>query len=368
MHIGVPREIKPGEGRVALTPAGAAAFVAHGHTVLVERGAGLGSGLTDDAYARAGATLVDDAGDLWKRAELVMKVKEPVGAELDWLRPGQILYTYLHLASNGGLTRRLAAAGVTAFAYETLQLPDGSLPLLIPMSEVAGRLSVQKGAQCLEATNGGAGILLGGVASVRPAKVVILGAGVAGSNACFIAVGMGAQVTVLDLDPAKLRYLHDIMGGRVVTVMSNRATVAEEVAEADLVIGCVLVPGARTPTVVTEDMVRAMRPNAAIVDIAIDQGGCVATSRPTTHADPTYRLHDVVHYCVSNIPGAVPRTATFALTNVTLTYGLELADKGWERAIAETPALRRSLNVHRGTVTCRPVAEALGMPCHDPAP
>lgn len=368
MHIGVPKEIKPGEGRVALTPAGAAAFAAHGHTVLVERGTGLGSGLTDDAYARAGATLVDDAGDLWKRAELVMKVKEPVGAELDWLRPGQILYTYLHLASNGGLTRRLAAAGVTAFAYETLQLPDGSLPLLIPMSEVAGRLSVQKGAQCLEATNGGAGILLGGVASVRPAKVVILGAGVAGSNACFIAVGMGAQVTVLDLDPAKLRYLHDIMGGRVVTVMSNRATVAEEVAEADLVIGCVLVPGARTPTVVTEDMVRAMRPNAAIVDIAIDQGGCVATSRPTTHADPTYRLHDVVHYCVSNIPGAVPRTATLALTNVTLTYGLELADKGWERAIAETPALRRSLNVHRGTVTCRPVAEALGMPCHDPAP
>ncbi len=368
MHIGVPREIKPGEGRVALTPAGAAAFAAHGHTVLVERGAGLGSGLTDDAYARAGATLVDDAGDLWKRAELVMKVKEPVGAELDWLRPGQILYTYLHLASNGGLTRRLAAAGVTAFAYETLQLPDGSLPLLIPMSEVAGRLSVQKGAQCLEATNGGAGILLGGVASVRPAKVVILGAGVAGSNACFIAVGMGAQVTVLDLDPAKLRYLHDIMGGRVVTVMSNRATVAEEVAEADLVIGCVLVPGARTPTVVTEDMVRAMRPNAAIVDIAIDQGGCVATSRPTTHADPTYRLHDVVHYCVSNIPGAVPRTATLALTNVTLTYGLELADKGWERAIAETPALRRSLNVHRGTVTCRPVAEALGLAYQEAAP
>jgi alanine dehydrogenase len=368
MRIGVPKEIKAGEGRVALTPAGTAAFVAHGHEVLLERGAGLGSGLADEAYVRAGAKLVQDAREVWERADLVMKVKEPTGDELAWLRRGQILYTYLHLASNGELTRRLAASGVTAFAYETIQLPDGSLPLLIPMSEVAGRLSVQKGAQCLEAIHGGAGILLGGVASVRPAKVVILGAGVAGSNACFIAVGMGAQVTVLDIDPAKLRYLHDIMGGRVVTVMSNRATVTEEVTEADLVIGCVLVPGAKAPTLVTEDMVRAMRPNAAIVDIAIDQGGCVATSRPTTHADPTYRMHDVVHYCVTNMPGAVPRTSTFALTNVTLTYGLELADKGWERAVAESPALRRGLNVHDGQVTCRPVAEACDMEYHEVAP
>lgn len=363
MIIGVPKEIKPGEARVAMVPSGVAAFVAHNHTVLVEKGAGIGSGIPDAAYTAAGAKLIKTAKEVWKRADMIIKVKEPVDPEFSYMRPGLILYTYLHLASSESLTRKLLEKRVTGIAYETIQLADSSLPLLTPMSEVAGRLSVQKGAQCLEAHSGGCGILLGGVSGVKPAKVVILGAGVSGSNACYIAVGMGAHVTVLDINPARLRYLHDIMGGRVTTVMSNHATIAEEVTQADLVIGAVLVPGAKAPNLIPKSIIKQMKPNSAIVDIAIDQGGCIETSRPTTHANPTYRVNDVVHYCVANMPGAVPRTSTYALTNVTLGYGLCLADKGWEKAMAEDPALKKGLNVLNGKITYQAVADAFGMDC-----
>ncbi|HOK90888.1 MAG TPA: alanine dehydrogenase [Candidatus Hydrogenedentes bacterium] len=361
MIIGVPKEIKTAEARVGMVPSGVAAFVSHGHRVLVEQGAGLGSGITDEQYAAAGAELLASAAEVWNRADMVVKVKEPVGPEYDYLRPGLILYTYLHLASSEVLTKALLEKKVTAIGYETIQLDDGSLPLLTPMSEVAGRLAVQKGAWCLEAVNGGQGILLGGVSGVKPAQVVILGAGVAGTNACQIAAGMGAHVTVIDINPARLRYLQDIMQGRVTTLMSNRANIAEEVSKADLVIGSVLVPRARAPKLITEDMVKSMRPGSAFIDIAIDQGGCAETSRATTHNDPVYRVHDVVHYCVTNMPGAVPRTSTYALTNVTTGYGLALADKGFERAIAQDAALRRGVNTLNGQITCRAVAESLGM-------
>ncbi|MBM3288986.1 MAG: alanine dehydrogenase [Candidatus Hydrogenedentes bacterium] len=363
MIVGVPKEIKPGENRVAILPSGVAAFAAHGHEVLVERGAGVGSGIPDAQYRVAGAHIVAGAKGVWERAELVVKVKEPIGPELRRMRAGHVIYTYLHLASDEALTRALMKKNVTAIGYETIQRDDGALPLLTPMSEVAGRLAVQKAAQCLEAASGGRGILLSGVSGVKPAHVVILGAGTAGQNACHIAVGMGAHVTILDIDPARLRYVHDIMGGHVTTLMSNRATVGEEVVQADVVIGTVLIPGARAPVLVTKEMVKQMRPGAAIVDVAIDQGGCIETARPTTHAAPTYVVHDVVHYCVTNMPGAVPRTSTYALTNATLGYGLALADKGLDRALAEDRALRRGLNVHRGRVTHRGVAEAFGMDC-----
>jgi len=361
MIIGVLKEIKPGEARVAMVPPGVSAFVAHGHTVLVEKGAGVGSGVPDEAYSAAGAEIVAKAAPIWKRADMIVKVKEPIEEEYKYLRPGQIIYTYLHLASNEGLTKALLKAKVAGVAYETIQLTDGSLPLLTPMSEVAGRLSVQVGAHCLEAHSGGSGILLGGVSGVKPAKVVILGAGVSGSNACHIAVGMGAHVTVIDINPARLRYVHDIMQGRVSTLMSNRANIAEEVSQADLLIGSVLVPGAKAPRLVSKDMVKQMKPNSALVDIAIDQGGCIETSRPTTHANPTYRVSDVVHYCVANMPGAVPRTSTYALTNVTMGYGLQLADKGLEKAIEQDAALKRGLNVLNGKITYKAVAEAFDM-------
>lgn len=363
MIVGVPREIKPGENRVAMLPSGVAAFRAHGHDVLVERGAGEGSGISDADYRQSGARIVQKAETVWTRAEMVVKVKEPFGDELHRMREGQIVYTYFHLASSEALTRSLMKNGVSAVAYETIQRNDGTLPLLTPMSEVAGRLAVQKGAYCLEAGNAGRGILLSGVSGVKPAHVVILGAGTSGQNACHVAVGMGAHVTILDIDPARLRYVHDIMGGHVTTLMSNRATVGEEVASADLVIGTVLIPGARAPVLVTKDMVKAMRPGSAIVDVAIDQGGCCATSRPTTHDDPIYHEHGVVHYCVTNMPGAVPRTATYALTNVTLGYGLALADKGLEKAIADDASLHRGLNVYQGKITHQGVADAFGLPC-----
>ncbi|GMW03276.1 MAG: alanine dehydrogenase [Candidatus Hydrogenedentota bacterium] len=367
MIIGVPKEIKPGEARVGLVPAGVSAYIAHGHSVIVERGAGVGSGIPDDAYAQAGARLVSDAADVWNQAELVVKVKEPLQEEYDFLRDGLVIYTYLHLASNEALTRALMASGTTAVGYETIQTADGQLPLLIPMSEVAGRLSVQKGAFCLEAHAGGRGILLCGASGVRPANVVILGAGVAGQNACYMAVGMGARVTLMDINPARLRYVHDVMGGRVTTLMSHRAAVEEEVADADLVIGSVLIAGARAPVVVPESVVRAMRPGSAIVDLSIDQGGCIATSRATTHAEPTYLKHGVVHYCVSNVPGAVPRTSTYALTNVTISYGLAIADNGVEQAARQDSALRLGLNVHQGKVLHPGVAAAFGLPCGEVA-
>ena len=361
MIVGVPKEIKADEERVALVPSGVGAFAARGHTVLVEQGAGLGSGIPDKAYRDAGARIIKKVESIWERAALIIKVKEPLGKELKLMRSGQIIYTYLHLASNEKLTRALMNKKVTAIAYETIQLDDGALPLLVPMSEVAGRLAVQKGAQCLESLLGGRGILISGVSGVKPADVVILGAGVAGSNACRVAVGMGAHVSVMDINPQKLAYLYDAMGGKVTTIMSNPANIEEEVSDADLVICTVLVPGARTPRLVSRKMVRKMRKGSVLLDIAIDQGGCAETSRPTTHHDPVYVEHDVVHYCVANMPGAVPRTATYALTNVTLEYGLMLADHGFEQAIEMNEPLRRGVNVHDGAVKHEGVAAAFGM-------
>jgi len=365
MVIGVPREIKEDEARVGLIPSGVAAFAAHGHKVLVEKGAGQGSGLSDAMYKASGATIVRDTKSLWQRAEMIVKVKEPLGPELGLMQPGQVIYCYLHLASNEKLTRAMVRKKVAAVAYETIQLDDGSLPLLSPMSEVAGRLSVQKGAQCLEALSGGSGILLSGISGVKPANVAILGAGTAGFNACYVAHGMGARVTVLDVDTAKLRYLHDVTGGNVTTVMSNPATVAQEVEQADLVIGAVLIPGARAPRLISKKLVKRMKPGSAIVDVAIDQGGCCETSRPTTHSDPTYMVGNVVHYCVANMPGTVPQTSTYALTNVTLSYGLEIAQKGLEPAISANPALAKGLNAYNGHVTYKAVAEAFGMDCYE---
>ncbi len=359
MIVGVPREIKAEENRVALTPSGAGALVAHGHVVLVEHGAGEGSSLPDRLYADAGARLVDADG-LWDQAALVLKVKEPQPSEYARLRPDVVLFTYLHLAATPDLVAVLRARRVRALAYETLQLDDGSLPLLAPMSEVAGRLAVQAGAWCLQAQHGGRGVLLSGASGVGPAHVVILGAGIAGTNACQVAVGVGCHVSILDVNPAKLRYVHDILGGHVTTVMSNRANIDEEVLSADLVIGTVLIPGALAPKLVPRALIRAMKRGAALVDISIDQGGCAETSRPTTHAAPTYVEEGVVHYCVTNMPGVVPHTSTHALTNATLSYALALADQGFEAALRVSAPLRHAANVVAGEVTHPGVAEAVG--------
>ncbi len=360
MIIGVPKEIKAEENRVALTPAGVSALVAHGHRVLVERGAGNGSGLTDAQYRAAGGRILT-ACQVWHDAEMVLKVKEPLPSEYRYLREGLIVFTYLHLAASAELTEVLRTKKVDAIGYETIQLDDGSLPLLAPMSEVAGRLSIQVGSWCLQKQNGGSGILLGGASGVRPANVVVLGAGISGANACQIATGVGAHVSVIDCNPARLRYLHDILGGQITTVMSNRANIEEEVGAADLIIGAVLIAGAKAPHLVTRKMLRAMRPGSAIVDISIDQGGCFETSRPTTLDDPIYVADDVVHYCVTNMPAIVPRTSTFALTNATLSYAVELAEKGLQRALRENPALQRGVNTLTGHVTHAGVAEAFGI-------
>ena len=365
MIVGVPREVKPEENRVALTPSGVGAFVAHGHTVLVERAAGEGSSLPDRLYADAGARIVD-ATAVWNEAALVLKVKEPQPEEHPLLRPDVMLFTYLHLAAAPDLVRVLRDRRVRALAYETLQLDDGSLPLLAPMSEVAGRLAVQVGAWCLQAQNGGRGVLISGASGVRPANVVILGAGIAGTNACQVAVGVGAHVSILDVDPGKLRYVHDILGGHVTTVMSNRSNLQEEIVAADLVIGAVLIPGALAPRLISRALVQGMQPGAALVDVSIDQGGCAETSRPTTHAQPIYREEGVVHYAVTNMPGIVPHTSTFALTNATLSYALELADHGFVEALRRSPALRRACNVLAGAVTHPAVAEAVGLPATPP--
>jgi alanine dehydrogenase len=364
MKIGVPKEIKAEENRVALTPAGVSALVGHGHTVFVEKGAGVGSGLADEEYAAMGATVLPTKEDVWEAAEMIIKVKEPLGPEFDLIQD-HILFTYFHLAADVELTKKLLSTNIKAVAYETIQLSDGSLPLLAPMSEVAGRLSIQMGARSLESIGGGEGILLSGVSGVPPAKVVILGAGIAGSNACFVAVGMGARVSIVDVNPAKLRYIHDVMGGHLVTVMSNRANIEEEVLSADLVIGTVLIPGAKAPKLITRDMVKRMKKGSAVVDISVDQGGCAETTRPTTHKDPTYIVDDVVHYAVANMPGAVPRTSTFALTNSTLSYALDIADKGLDRAIAENQALKKGVNILNKRLTYRAVAEAFGMECSE---
>ena len=360
MHIGVPREIKPEEKRVAITPSGVAALLSHGHTVLIERGAGLGSGITDQEFRRAGARITG-AREAWTRTEMVLKVKEPPPSEYRYLRADLILFTYLHLASSRRLTRELVRRGVTAVAYETIQLDDGSLPLLAPMSEIAGRLAVQVGAWCLESQHGGSGVLLSGASGVRPGKVVVLGGGIAGGNACEIASRIGANVSVIERNPNRLRYLHDILGGHLTTLMSNRANIEEEVRGADLVIGTVLIAGAKAPRLVTRAMVRSMRPGSAIVDVSIDQGGCVETARPTTHRQPIYIEERVVHYAVTNMPGIVPHTSTFALTNATFQYALAIADRGMRRAAREDPALRRGINVMRGKITHAGVAEAFGM-------
>ena len=360
MRVGVPKEIKGDEKRVAITPSGVAALASHGHRVLIERGAGLGSGISDQEFRQSGATLTT-AREVWRSAEMVMKVKEPLPSEYRLLRPDLVLFTYLHLASSRRLTRELLRSGVTAIAYETIQIEDGSLPLLAPMSEIAGRLAVQVGAWCLEAQHGGSGVLLSGASGVRPAKVVVLGAGIAGSNACQIAVGMGAHVSVIERNPNRLRYLHDILGGHLTTLMSNRANIEEEVRSADLVIGTVLIAGAKAPRLITRRMVRSMRPGSAIVDVSIDQGGSVETARPTTHRQPIYVEERVVHYAVTNMPGIVPHTSTFALTNATFQYALALANRGLHGALADDVALRRGVNVMQGKVTHAGVAEAFGM-------
>lgn len=362
MIIGVPCEVKDREFRVSVTPAGVAEFAARGHQVLVEHGAGDGSGFSDDEYERAGAELVQSHGELFDRADMIMKVKEPVPREYQLLRRGQLLFTYLHLAANESLTKLLMDRGVQAVGYETVQLADGSLPLLTPMSEVAGRMSVQVGARYLEQTHGGAGILLGGVAGVPPAKVAIIGGGVVGANAAQMALGLGAIVTIVDKNVERLRQLDSMLHGRLSTLASNRQSVAAAVEEADLVIGAVLVAGAKAPRVVSGDMIRAMRPGSVVVDVAIDQGGCFETSKPTSHSKPTYEVSGVIHYCVTNMPGAVPRTSAIALANVTLPYALELADLGLIEAARADSALAQGINVLNGKITHPGVAEAFGLP------
>lgn len=362
MLIGVPKEIKNNENRVGLTPAGAEALVRAGHKVLVEQGAGLGSGFGDEDYAAVGATLTGDKGQLFQAAEMIIKVKEPLPEEYGLFHEGQILFTYLHLAPEPELTEALLQHKVTGIAYETVTGREGkSLPLLAPMSEIAGRMSVQIGAQFLESRYGGAGVLLGGVSGVAPGQVVILGGGVVGTNAAKMAVGLGARVTVIDLSIERLRYLDDIFGGRIATVMSNSYNIAEWVSRADLLIGAVLVPGGRTPQLVTEDMVKTMKQGSVIVDVAIDQGGSIATcNKVTTHENPTFVKHGVIHYSVANIPGAVSRTSTLALTNATLPYALRIASKGWQAACREDPGLAEGLNTVAGNLVNRPAAEALG--------
>ncbi|MBM6581920.1 alanine dehydrogenase [Microvirga sp. BT689] len=362
MRIGVPKEIKNHEYRVGLVPSSVAELVHHGHSVMVERGAGLGAGLADGEYEAAGAVIVDGPGRIFMEAEMVVKVKEPLPEERRRLRPEQILFTYLHLAPDLEQTKDLMASGATCIAYETVTSPSGALPLLTPMSEVAGRLAPQVGAHCLEKAQGGRGVLLGGVPGVPGAEVVILGGGVSGSHAAAIALGMGAHVTVIDRSADVLRRLSSQFGSSVRTLFSTRESIAQAVRQADLLIGAVLVPGAAAPKIVTHDMVRSMQAGSVIVDIAIDQGGCSETSRPTTHSEPTYIIDDVVHYCVTNMPGAVARTSTFALNNVTLPFTLALADKGWLQAVKDDRFLRDGLNVHAGKIVCRPVAEAHGLP------
>jgi len=354
MKIGVPKEIKTNENRIALVPAGAEALVAAGHSVVIERGAGEGSGFPDEAYTRVGARIGADADSVWREAEMILKVKEPIEPEWPRIRRGQVLFTYFHFAASEPLTKAHIASGAVCIAYETVELPSRELPLLTPMSEVAGRMAVQEGAKYLEKLYGGRGVLLGGVPGVAPAKVVVLGGGVVGINAAKMAAGLGASVVVLDISLERLRYLSDVMPSNVVLVHSNRHNILEQIASADLVVGAVLVTGAKAPRLVRREDLKQMRPGSVIVDVAIDQGGCVETIHATTHENPTYVVDGVIHYGVANMPGGVPRTSTLALTNATFPYALQLANKGWKRALAESPALLRG------------VAEAFGLP-YEPA-
>ncbi len=360
MIIGVPKEIKEKEFRVGLVPAGAKAFSSAGHTVLVELGAGVGSGITDNEYIEAGAVVIDSADEIWAKAEMIIKVKEPLAPEYPRMREGQIIYTYLHLAPVPDLTREMLERKVIGVAYETVQLDDGSLPLLAPMSEVAGRMAVQEGARFLEKEEGGRGVLLGGVPGVAHGHVTILGSGTVGTNAAQIAVGMGATVTILGRNLKRLAELDAEFAGRITTLASNQHNIEEELKKADLVVGAVLVPGGNAPKLISREMLSLMQPGAVIVDVAIDQGGCVETAKPTYHSDPIFIVDNIVHYCVANMPGAVPRTSTFALTNATLPYGLTIANKGIEQAAKDDAALRRGINVYKGSLINREVAESQG--------
>jgi alanine dehydrogenase len=362
VKVGIPREVKDNEYRVAITPSGVKELVSHGHSVSVESEAGAGSSIPDEDYRAAGAAIVSDPDEVWGEAELVLKVKEPVASEYGRMRPDQVLFTYLHLAASRECTDALLSAGTTAVAYETVQLPDRSLPLLAPMSEVAGRMAPQVGAHCLEREAGGRGVLMGGVSGVYAAKVVVLGAGVSGMNAAAIALGMQAEVLLLDKNVAKLREADRIYQGHLQTVASNAFEVERAVLDADLVIGAVLVPGAKAPTLVTDELVSRMKPGAVLVDISVDQGGCFESTRPTTHSDPTYEVEGCLFYCVANMPGAVPHTSTYALTNVTLPYAVAIADLGLAAAVDADPALALGVNTVAGQVVYEPVAQAHGLP------
>lgn len=361
MIIGVPREIKPNENRVGVVPSGAELLVKNGHTVNVEAGAGIRSGFPDEAYVRVGATIVPTAADVYGSADMIVKVKEPIAPEYPLIREGQVLFTYFHFAASRELTEAIIASKSIAIAYETVQRADRSLPLLIPMSEVAGRMAPQEGAKYLEKTMGGRGVLLGGIPGTRPAEVVVLGGGIVGTNAAKIAAGFGAHVTIFDRDLYRLRYLDDVMPRNTTTMMSTPATIREAIREADLVIGAVLIPGAKAPYLITREMLPEMREGSVIVDVSVDQGGCIETTRPTTHADPTYVVDGVVHYCVANMPGAVPFTSTIGLTNATLPYMLQLADLGFRDALKQNHELLPGLNVIGGVVTHEGVADAFGM-------
>lgn len=359
MIIGIPKEIKDNENRIAITPAGVDELRKAGHKVIIEANGGVGSGISDQEFVAAGAQMIPSAREVFAQADMIMKVKEPLPQEYDYFKPNQILFTYLHLAPEKELTLALMKKQVVSIAYETIQLDNGSLPLLTPMSEVAGRMSVQIGAQYLEKMNGGLGMLLGGVTGVSPARVVIIGGGAVGTNAAKIALGMGAHVTIFDRNIERLRYLDDVLHGNRVTMMSNSYSIEQELKNADLLVGAVLIPGAKTPHLVTEKMVKGMKPGSVIVDVAIDQGGCIETvDHATTHSNPTYVKYGVVHYSVANMPGAVPRTSTYALTNATIWYALEIANKGWVKAVKENRALAKGVNVVNGHVTYQAVAEA----------
>lgn len=362
MIIGIPKEIKDQENRVSLTPAGVDAFVRAGHTVLVETNAGMGAGFKDEEYEELGAKILPEASQVWEKADMIMKVKEPLESEYKYFREDLIIFTYLHLAAEEELTKALVDSGTISIAYETVENPDGSLPLLTPMSEVAGRMAVQQGSIYLEKTHGGKGLLVDGVPGVAPAHIVVVGAGIVGTGAIRRAIGLGARVTVLDINVDRLRYLSEVFMGRIETVYSNNYNITNAVKDADMVVGAVLIPGAKAPKLVTEEMIKLMEPGSVVVDVAIDQGGCIETSRPTTHANPVYIEHDVVHYAVANIPGAVPRTSTLALTNVTLPYALRIANKGWKQALIDEEPLRKGANVLDGKIVYKSVADAFDMP------